>query len=227
MSDDGTREPEPGGDPVPQSGWLIASLVVAMIVIVGAIAVIIAMTQWSGDTTGPDRPLSTPSEFPPSGTTTPAPADDGQRALPTDCRSIYSPAFLENHAYMPLNDPRVVETDVSRFVGVEAIRETLPGIECHWGPPTEGGLTTAVNEVTPAQQDEAIILIKSHGVRCGDWNQGVLCHYSTGPDPKDPNGWVIAEQHFFRDGLWVTTWWASTFGSIEEDALAVYTTLWP
>ena len=43
----------------------------------------------------------------------------------------------------------------------------------------------------------------------------------------NPDGWMVDDQFFFRDGLWVTTWWAGMVGSIDDVSQSIYTTLWP
>jgi len=200
---------------------MLVAVFVAGVVIAGVIGFMLAIAQWSADGSADTAPrLSTASPDV-------RPTTSTERPLPTDCRAIHSAEFQERHAETPLNDPGVVGTDVPRFGGIEALREDLPGIECHWGPPTEGGVTTAVNRVTEPQRDQALALIRSHGSVCEEWNGGTLCRYSSGPQTDDPAGWVIAEQYYFRDGWWVTIWWAGTRGSIETDARAVYDTLWP
>jgi hypothetical protein len=168
-------------------------------------------------------PPSTPSVAP-----TPTPvAVEPTIALPNDCRKIYTAAFLELWAGEPLNDPALADVVISRYETVEKLRESLPGIECKWGKPTEGGMSNAVNRVMPDQESALIAAATAEGFDCVERGveSATLCAIAIGP--SDDDEWVVAEELYFRDGLVVTTWRASTTGSIADSSQPVYDTLWP
>jgi hypothetical protein len=148
-------------------------------------------------------------------------------ALPNDCREIYTPEFLELWAGEPLNDPALVDVDISRYSSVENLRESLAGIECKWGAATEGGMSNAVNQVTPAEKADLLAAATAEGFACveGQTEGTTVCGITVGPSEDDE--WVMAEELYFRDGLVVTTWRASTVGSISDSSQPVYDTLWP
>lgn len=154
-------------------------------------------------------------------------------ALPTDCREIYTEEFLDAHENVDLNHEGVIGTPVSRFAPVEAIRETLPGIECQWGGPTEGGIYSAVNAVTPDMGIQLVAAATESGFTCDGVGGGItLCRYSeTFPedetDPANTTIWTTAEDVYLRDGLVVTTWFAGTASSIDAVTQPIYDTLWP
>lgn len=180
-------------------------------------------------TTQSSTPSSTPT---PSVTPEPAPTD-GAVALPDDCLEIYTPEFLDTFGAMDLNHPGV-DGSVSRFEPVETIRETLPGIKCQWGGPTEGGIHTAVNSITPDEEIGLIAAATESGFTCAAGGENAtLCRYSESfeEDPSspvpDPVTWTISEEVYVRDGLVVTTWWAGTQLSIDSATQPVYDTLWP
>lgn len=154
-------------------------------------------------------------------------------ALPTDCREIYTQEFLDAHKNVDLNHEGVVGTPVSRFEPIESIRETLPGIECQWGGPTEGGVYSAVNAITPEVGIELIAAATESGFACaGIGDDTTLCRYSeTFPedetDPGNTTTWTLAEDVYLRDGLVITTWFGGTASSIDAVTQPIYDTLWP
>ena len=169
-------------------------------------------------------PAATPTITP---TPTATPTEEPGAPLPDDCRKIYTPAFLELWAGVELNDPSLADVSISRFDAVEAIREPLPGIECKWGVPTEGGMSTAVNRTTSAQKAAMVAAATGEGFTCTEASGVTVCAISDGPNADDAEGWVVAEELYFRDGLVVSTWRASTAGSIKDSTQPVYVTLWP
>lgn len=185
-------------------------------------------------TATPPTPSESPAPTTPPEAATPQPQPpSGGVALPDDCLKIYTQAFLDSYGTLDLNHPGV-ETTVSRFEPIESIREDLPGIQCQWGGPTEGGIYTAVNSVTPEQGIDMVAAATASGFTCEAPGEDItLCRHSesfpedpSSPTP-DPVSWTISEDLYLRDGLVVTTWWAGTELSIDEATLPVYTTLWP
>lgn len=172
--------------------------------------------------TSTPSPTATPSPTP-----TPTPTEEPGAPLPDDCRKIYTPEFLELWAGVELNDPSLADVAISRFESVEAIRESLPGIECKWGVPTEGGMSTAVNRATSDQKSALVAAATSEGFTCTEASGTTVCAISDGPNADDAEGWVVAEELYFRDGLVISTWRASTMGSIKDSTQPVYVTLWP
>lgn len=171
---------------------------------------------------------ATPTQSPTAAPTpTPTPTEEPGAPLPADCLSIYTAEFLKTWADVELNDPSLDDVGISRFDTVEAARESLPGIECRWGVPTEGGMSTAVNRTTAPQRDALVAAATENGFSCENRDTIIVCAISDGPDADDSEGWVVAEELYFRDGLVVTTWRASTIGSMEDSTQPVYSTLWP
>lgn len=224
VSDDGSKAPPPG----PPRGLLIAGVTLAAVVAAVGAGFGVAQSQTEQRPEKSAAPLPSPSATPVV-TDTPVESEAAPRALPTDCRAIYTQEFLDTHANVDLNMPEVTATGISRFPAVEAIREELQSLECYWGGPTEGGLQSAVNALPADQLESTIAAVRTAGAACGEWDGGTLCRYSTvlEPNPDDPSRWTIAEQYYFRDGWWVTTWQAGTVRSIDEDTQPLYTTLWP
>ncbi|MET1017169.1 MAG: hypothetical protein ABWX76_10140 [Leifsonia flava] len=163
----------------------------------------------------------------PTSTPTPTPTEEPGAPLPVDCQKIYTPAFLELWKSVELNDPSLDDVAISRFDAVEGIRESLQGIECKWGVPTEGGMSTAVNRATADDKSALVAAATGEGFTCDEASGITICAISDGPNSDDPDGWVVAEELYFRDGLVVTTWRASTAGSMEDSTQPVYATLWP
>ncbi|MBG6237862.1 hypothetical protein IWX78_000817 [Mycetocola sp. CAN_C7] len=213
--------------PAQRRTWLIPTVVIVVVLLLagGAItALYVANTATENDAaptpTATTRPTSAAIPTP-TPTATPVPTPSGA-SQPTDCFAIYPQAFLDAQEGEPLNDPSVSGTDISRYRAIEEIRETLPGFECHWGLPTEGGVANAVNTVTAPEQARVITLLEENEHVCAPENDGIVCRQSEGP----MEGWTLAEEHFFRDGLWVSTWWAGTQGDIADTSGPIYDTIW-
>ncbi|GAB3618392.1 hypothetical protein GCM10027416_29490 [Okibacterium endophyticum] len=187
-------------------------------------ALALVLTGCASDT-GSGTPSTTSSPTPTASSPEPS-TPPTARALPADCYAIYDEEFLATYGQMELNDPSVMQGGLSRVPEVEALREPLNGLDCRWGLATEGGTASALDEVPADVQEQAIGVIQSLGGTCEDWNGGTLCRYSF-PMDGDTEGWSISEQYFFRDGWWVTTWWAGTVGSIDDVTDGIYATLWP
>ncbi|GHD51499.1 hypothetical protein D9V29_14685 [Mycetocola manganoxydans] len=210
-------------------------LIVAAVIAVLALGVGLAVTL----TNQPAPPVAsepTPSASPtasatpttsPTAVPTPTPTEEPGAPLPSDCLSIYSAEFLKVWADVELNDPALDDVGISRFDAVEAARQSLPGIECRWGVPTEGGMSTAVNSTTSAEKDALVAAALEDGFSCEDRESITVCAISNGPNADDAEGWVVSEELYFRDGLVVTTWRASTVGSMTDSTQPVYSTLWP
>jgi hypothetical protein len=217
--------------------WLLVGGIVAAVVII-SLVVVFFLTRSGGDplasSSTPSASASASSTAVPTASPTAAPTATpsaapvetaGPVALPTDCYKIFDQAYLDTYGSAELNSP-LLEPIISRIADVEALRASLPGIECRWGGPTEGGTASSVNAVTPAQQDEAIALAVANGASCEDWQQGTKCRIFERLDE-----WYTAEEYFFRDGLWVSTWLAGTIGDentiTDEMTSSIESTLWP
>lgn len=208
--------------------WLLpVVIVVAIAVLIGGLFVASALSSAAGDPVA--QPDETPTQEPSSPATAPATPTPTETTTgvtqPTDCYEIYGQAFLDTTGTEVLNDPSVAGSDISRYRPIEEIRESLPGIECHWGLATEGGVANAVNTVTPDQRQDVIGLLEENEHVCVDANEGTICRQSQTFD-EEGSVWTLAEEHFFRDGLWVSTWWAGTSGGIEETTSGLYDTIW-
>ena len=70
---------------------------------------------------------------------------------------------LPRHVWFGRVEQPASRADHLAHPDIEALRASLPGIECRWGGPTEGGTASSVNAVTTAQQDEAIALAVANG----------------------------------------------------------------
>jgi hypothetical protein len=216
--------------------WLLVGGIVAAVVIV-SLVVVFFFTRPGGDpVSAPTSSASAPASStavptasptaPASATSSSAPVEPAAPvALPTDCYEIFDQAYLDTYGSAELNSP-LLEPVISRIPDIEALRASLPGIDCRWGGPTEGGTASSVNAVTPAQQDDAIALAVANGASCEDWEQGTKCRIFERLDE-----WYTAEEYFFRDGLWVSTWLAGTIGDentiTEEMTSSIESTLWP
>lgn len=215
------------GRPPPIVGLSIA--VIAILAVGGGVAFALA-TQSARDR----QPVASIEQ--PAVPEQPAPVPEPTRAtipLPTDCRKIYTEAFLEEYANIDLNHVGVRGTPVSRFRPIEGIREMLPGISCQWGGPTEGGIYSAVNAVTPNVEVKLIAAAAESGFTCEERDEDTtLCRHSTTfpEDETNPNNttiWTVAEDVYLRDGVVITTWFAGTGSSIDAVTQPIYDTLWP
>jgi len=212
--------------------WLLVGGIVAAVVIV-SLVVVFFLTRPGGDpVSAPTPSASAPASStasptaPASATSSSAPVEPAAPvALPTDCYEIFDQAYLDTYGSAELNSP-LLDPVISRIPDIEALRASLPGIDCRWGGPTEGGTASSVNAVTPAQQDDAIALAVANGASCEAWEQGTKCRIFERLDE-----WYTAEEYFFRDGLWVSTWLAGTIGDentiTEEMTSSIESTLWP
>ncbi|MET1051175.1 MAG: hypothetical protein ABWX65_00910 [Mycetocola sp.] len=219
-NDDGEKKREPRR----RTGLIVTVVIVLLVILGGGAIVASSLAGTPDDTAATPAPTTstpadeTPTAAPPS-TPVPTPSGAGQ---PTDCFQIYPQDFLNLQEGQPLNDPSVAGSDISRYRAIEEIRETLPGFECHWGLPTEGGIANAVNTVTADEQATVVALLEENDHTCASEREGIVCRQSQGP----MDGWTLAEEHFFRDGLWVSTWWAGTQGDIADTSEPVYATIW-
>ena len=208
---------------------LIWAAVIAVLALGGGLAfTILNQPEPTTPASSEPAPRTTPSPTAtPTPTPTPTPTEEPGAALPSDCLKIYSPAFLDLWAGVELNDPSLDGVGISRYDAVESIRASLPGIECKWGVPTEGGMSTSVNRTTSDQKSALVSAATGDGFTCRDDGAITICSISEGPNADDPDGWVVAEELYFREGLVITTWRASTTGSIQDSTQPVYVTLWP
>ncbi|MBG6239405.1 hypothetical protein IWX78_002384 [Mycetocola sp. CAN_C7] len=149
---------------------------------------------------------------------------------PTDCLDIYSQEFLQSQGVDQLNLPEMEGVGLSRYDSIETIRMSLPGIDCQWGPPTEGGMATAVNTTTPETKTALMTAATAEGFICLDHGEPFhsVCSISVGPSTEEgADGWSIYEELYFRDSLVVSTWRASISGTMQNSTQPVYQTLWP
>jgi hypothetical protein len=209
--------------------WIIPAIIVVIVLVAGGIFAATVLSSAARDAVA--EPVATDTAEPdttplPAETPTPTPAPtETAAAQPTDCYAIYGQEFLDTTGTEVLNDPSVAGTDISRYRPIEEIRETLPGIECHWGLATEGGVANAVNSVTAEQQQDVIGLLGDNDHICAEEFGGTVCRQSATFD-EEGSTWTLAEEHFFREGLWVSTWWAGTASSISETTGPIYDTIW-
>lgn len=183
----------------------------------------------SATATAPTTPApTTPAPTSPERTSSPE-GEAKAPAAPESCMEVYPQTFLDQMADEELNHESMADSGISRYPAIEEFRKPLPGFECHWGLGTEGGIANAVNRVNREAQDEAIALIEANDHICEPHREGTICRQSEVlPDEEGTSTvWTIAEEHFFRDGLWVSTWWAGTASSIESNTSGIYTTIWP
>lgn len=233
-----TETTEPAGAMARKHKRIIiaVSITLALILIAGGTAVALLIPPKadpappvSAPSTSAPAPSASPAATPEPAETTP-PATTGP-AQPTDCRTIYPAGYPDGYEGEELNHESMTGSDISRYEAIESIREALPGIECHWGLATEGGVMNAVNTVDSATQAQAIEVMKANDHVCEPWLEGTLCRQSeTLPDEDAADGaetiWTIAEEHYFADGLWVSTWFAGTASSIRHYSDGIYATIW-
>lgn len=210
---------------------LVWGTAIALAVVVVGAGITFALINQPAQTP-PAAAEPTPSETPsPTPTATAEPTPTVQPlALPTDCRKIYTQAFLDAWAGEELNSPQLEGVGISRHPAIEDIRVTLPGIDCLWGGATEGGTSNAVNSTTPEQKAALIAAATGEGFTCvdNDTDSLTVCSISVQLSPEeDPDQWTVSEELYFRDGLVVTSWRASTAGTMADTTQPVYDTLWP
>ncbi|GGE81851.1 hypothetical protein GCM10011313_00310 [Mycetocola zhadangensis] len=200
---------------------LVAAVVIALIVFWG-------VRNTSGSE-GLPTPTATASASPsptPSATATPTPTplDPDSIALPDECDEAFSPAYFELLlSYgLPLNDPTVAESPITKSVSVERLRAVLPHLRCTWGAASETGILSAVNIVTEAERNAAIAALGADGYTCADELGGTHCTIEF----LDDTGEFAAagESHYLRGNGWISSYWTQIdFSGYTEDIIG---TLW-
>ncbi|WP_187977411.1 hypothetical protein [Mycetocola sp. JXN-3] len=153
-------------------------------------------------------PSATPSETPIPSASPTAPV---RVAVPTDCKAVFTPAFLqkiEGDPNYPLNNPDVGQ-DSSRDEQIIALTKTLePRIFCSWGGPSESGANTTVAAVTDAQAATVNARMADMGATCTEVDGGTRCVFSrVRAENHEQYGMYagVVESSFTRDGLWIST----------------------
>lgn len=208
---------------------LWVSLILVAIVVIALI--VLWAVRGAGGTDPEPTPTATASEATtPSATPTPtptptAPPEDADAiTLPTECSEAFSPAFFESlsSSGLPLNDPTVADSPITKSESVERLREALPHLRCTWGAASDSGILSAVNIVDEAQRNAAISALTADGYTCGDQLGGTLCTIEF----LDDTGQFAAagESHYLRSNGWVSGYWTQIdFTGYTEDIVA---TLW-
>ncbi|MFU8945966.1 hypothetical protein ACLRGF_04450 [Mycetocola zhadangensis] len=198
-----------------------------------AVVVIALVIFWALRPAGePDpTPTATVSETPtptPSATQTPTPtptpADPDTISLPTECSEAFSPAFFEglSSSGLPLNDPTVADSPITKSESVERLRESLDHLRCTWGAASETGILSAVNIVDEPQRNAVISALGADGYTCADEAIATVCTIEF----LDDSGEFAAagETHYLRGNGWISSYWTQIdFSGYNEDIVA---TLW-
>lgn len=225
--------------------WVVGTI----LVILAVIAIVAVALLGQGTPTSEPSPTSAPSVTDsapgpsPSATTDPTPTlapTPLAEGMPADCAALYGPTRLaENLATFGVLNDELVMTDptLSRHDAVEEVRRALPSIECFWGVATEGGLQTAVTAVSETDTEQALAALTAAGFGCAAQDDGTMCTLAlhdamdgeTGgtpsTDPATLSASDLGEQHFFRDGIWLGTWWA--FVDPRPEMTGNIASLWP
>jgi hypothetical protein len=124
--------------------------------------------------------------------------------IPGECESIYSPGMFEGlqEDIPPLNDPSMTEPNFSNNDEIEEMVRSLEFLECTWGGAGEVGIVTAVAKVSEEQATEARAVMESSGYDCYEQREGIRCVIR-----EELEGNTLGESHFFRDDVWVSTFW--------------------
>ena len=198
-----------------------------------AVVVIALVIYWTVRPAGDPEPtpIATSSESPtptvtPSVTPTPTPTteDPDSITLPTECSEIFSPAYFDQiSGYgLPLNDPTIADSPITKSESVERLREALPNLRCTWGAASETGILSAVNIVDEAERNAAIAALTDDGYTCAEELSGTVCTIEF----LDDTGEFAAagESHYLRGNGWVSSYWTQIdFTGYNEDIIA---TLW-
>ena len=206
--------------------WISLGLVAVVV-----IALVIFWAVRSAGGTDPEpTPTATVTETPtptatPTETPTPtATAEPDAITLPTECSEAFSPAFFDQiTGYgLPLNDPTVADSPITKSESVERLREALPHLRCTWGAASDSGILSAINIVDEAQRNAAIAALTDDGYTCADELGGTNCIIEF----LDDTGEFAAagESHYLRGNGWVSSYWTQIdFTGYNEDIIA---TLW-
>lgn len=228
----------------PRTPWIIGTV----LVIIAVIAIVAVAFLGQGTPTTEPSPSTPPvtGESPspaPTATVAPSPtpaATPLAEGMPADCAALYGPVRLADNlaTFGVLNDELVMsDPALSRHEGVEAVRRASPSIECFWGVATEGGLQTAVTAVSDAAREQALAALAEAGFGCAPQDGGTMCTLALhnamdsesggtpSTDPATISAADLGEQHFFRDGIWLGTWWA--FVDPRPEMTGNIAALWP
>lgn len=150
---------------------------------------------------------STPeaSEPRPTPSAAPAPQPVGV-VIPADCEQIYGPDMFAGlqEDLAPLNDPSMADPKFSNTGEVEELLRSLEYLQCTWGGAGDMGIVTAVARVTEEQSAQAIEIMESNGFDCYGQLEGTRC-----VTREEADGYVVGESHFFRDDVWLSTFWSN------------------
>lgn len=211
--------------------WVSLGLVVAVVIALVVFWAVRDGAETGGEPTPTPTVTSTATPTPsltptptPTSTPTPTTADPDAITLPSECSEVYSPAFFErlSNSDLPLNHESLAGTPPTQSERAEAIRASLPSIDCDWGTAGEVGIGTAVNLVDEGETAVVIEALTADGHSCVEWMGGTHCTIRWEDDTGEygPTG----ESHYFRSNGWVSTRWTLVdFAGYTEDIIA---TLW-
>lgn len=233
MSDEFGLPPEETPAPVKDEKRrrrLVLWISLGLVAIVVIALVIFWAVRSSGDTDPEPTPTATvaetqtPTETPTETPTPTATTEPDAIVLPTECSEIFSPAFFDQiSGYgLPLNDPTVADSPITKSESVERLREVLPNLRCTWGAASDSGILSAVNIVDEAERNAAISALTDDGYTCAEDAGATLCTIEF----LDDTGQFAAagESHYLRGNGWVSSYWTQIdFTGYNEDIIA---TLW-
>ncbi|KQX06965.1 MULTISPECIES: hypothetical protein [unclassified Leifsonia] len=173
-----------------------------------------ALTEQS--TTPPPFAETTTPTPEPSPTPTPTPTSTPSVAaveIPSDCSGIYTTDWTSDFNGLVLNPERPGD-DSQKYAALDDVfgptLEANSKLGCLWASADPGadevGLRTEVASLTPELQDSLIEHAKASGYTCTNELGGTRCNIQSEAEVA-PDEARSGTTHFFRDGIWVSTWW--------------------
>ncbi|TFV99883.1 hypothetical protein [Orlajensenia leifsoniae] len=133
--------------------------------------------------------------------------------IPTDCSAIYTKDWTPDFGGLVLNPERPGD-DSQKYAALDDVfGPTLQAnskLGCLWASADPGsdevGLRTEVASLTPELQATLIEHAETSGYACADEFGGTRCDIESEAEVA-PDEARSGTMHFFRDGIWVSTWW--------------------
>lgn len=179
---------------------------------VAAAALVVALAGCAPEPGASVTPSASESAAsPPSSTSSDAPStavpSASGFALPAVCESVYSAGMLATLQAQvpPLNDPGVTLFSTQNAAALEVLDSGIATLRCSWGRPSESGLATNVSVIDAEQAATVQSALEADGIACEQVLGGTRCVIEQQRIDLDDNLVTTGEQHFFRDGGWVST----------------------
>lgn len=134
--------------------------------------------------------------------------------IPGDCSGIYTKDWTPDFKGLVLNPARPGD-ESQKYAALDDVfgpaLQANSKLGCLWASTDpladEVGLRTEVASVTPELQASLIEHARTSGYTCSDEFGGTRCDIESEAE-VEPGQARSGTTHFFRDGIWVSTWWS-------------------